>query len=178
MASQTNGVWIFNSTVCSGVDKKSTKAPRHCPLWEEFTWPVHKGPVTRKMFPFDDVMFFQSLKARNHQTPHLHTRSVNSSVINITHMILGHGYVNVYSLFSNVITYPRITLTLHLWIHYTWLLQAATQLLRAIKLPGESVACCQGDKYFFSDLASIAAVENGTAAKLLWWWLQFFSWWR
>ena len=40
--------------------KESVKAPRHCPLWGEFTrWPMnspHKGPITRKMFPFDDVI--------------------------------------------------------------------------------------------------------------------------
>ena len=33
--------------------KENIKAPRHWPLWG----PVpHKGPVTRKMFPFDDVI--------------------------------------------------------------------------------------------------------------------------
>ena len=36
------------------------KALRHWPLWGEFTgnrWiPPHEGPVTRKMFPFDDVI--------------------------------------------------------------------------------------------------------------------------
>ena len=43
--------------------KENIKAPRHWPLWGETTcgryrWPVdspHKGPVTRKVYPFDDV---------------------------------------------------------------------------------------------------------------------------
>ena len=48
--------------------KENIKAPRHWPLCGEFTsdrwiplihrWPVnspHKGPVTRKVFPFDDI---------------------------------------------------------------------------------------------------------------------------
>ena len=35
--------------------KENIKAPRHGPLWGEFT-SSHKGPVTRKMFPFDDVI--------------------------------------------------------------------------------------------------------------------------
>ena len=39
--------------------KENIKAPRHWPLWGEFTvvrWiPPHTGPVRRKMFPFDDV---------------------------------------------------------------------------------------------------------------------------
>ena len=42
--------------------KENIKALRHWPLWGEFFFhrsPVnspHKGPVTRKMFPFDDVI--------------------------------------------------------------------------------------------------------------------------
>ena len=59
MASQMTGLSIVYSSVCSGADKK--KAPRHWPLWGEFTgdrWiPSQiKGQVTRKMFPFDDVI--------------------------------------------------------------------------------------------------------------------------
>ena len=34
--------------------QESIKAPRHRPLWGEFTG--DKGPVTRKMFPSDDVI--------------------------------------------------------------------------------------------------------------------------
>ena len=36
--------------------KENIKAPHHWPLWNKFTgYRLHKGPVTRKMFPFDDV---------------------------------------------------------------------------------------------------------------------------
>ena len=35
--------------------KENIKAPRHWPLCGEFTGP-HKWPVTRKMFPFHDVI--------------------------------------------------------------------------------------------------------------------------
>ena len=61
MASQITGVSIVYSTICSGADKKNIKAPCHWPLWGRgiHRWPVnspHKGPVTRKMFPFDDVI--------------------------------------------------------------------------------------------------------------------------
>ena len=35
---------------------ENIKAPCHWPLWGEFTGDPHKGPVTRKMFPFDDVI--------------------------------------------------------------------------------------------------------------------------
>ena len=60
MASQIIGVSIVYSTVCSGADqrKHQSSAPlafvRGIPQW-----PVnspHKGSVTRKMFPFDDVI--------------------------------------------------------------------------------------------------------------------------
>ena len=37
MASQITGVSGICSTVCSEADKKITKAPRHRPLWGEFT---------------------------------------------------------------------------------------------------------------------------------------------
>ena len=44
--------------------KENIKAPRHWPLWGEFTatrWiprtkGPHKGPVTQKMFPFNDII--------------------------------------------------------------------------------------------------------------------------
>ena len=53
MASQINR--LFKAQI-----KENFKAPRHWPLCVEFTGgPVnspHKGPVTRKMFPFDDVI--------------------------------------------------------------------------------------------------------------------------
>ena len=46
MASQMSGV----ATVCSGV---TGLYERNSPVTDEFP---HKGPVTRKMFPFDDVV--------------------------------------------------------------------------------------------------------------------------
>ena len=51
MAYQITNFTIVYSTVYPGVDQRKIKAPRHWPLCGEFT-----GPVTRKMFPFDDVI--------------------------------------------------------------------------------------------------------------------------
>ena len=51
--SQITGDSIVYSTVCSGADQINIKAPRHWPLWGESP---NKAPVTRKMFPFDDVI--------------------------------------------------------------------------------------------------------------------------
>ena len=44
--------------------KENINAPRLWPLWGEFTghrWIPHKGQVTRKMFPFDDVIMHTAL---------------------------------------------------------------------------------------------------------------------
>ena len=58
MASQITGVSIICSTVCSGADQRKHRSSAslafvkgiHQRPMDSF----HKGPVTRKMFPFDD----------------------------------------------------------------------------------------------------------------------------
>ena len=47
------------STIHSGTDQRNIKAPRHWPLCGEFTGDWYKGPVTLKMFPFDDVIMIE-----------------------------------------------------------------------------------------------------------------------
>ena len=53
-------VAIVKSTVYSGADQwKYQTFASLASVWEIHRWPVnspHKGPVTRKMFPFDDVI--------------------------------------------------------------------------------------------------------------------------
>ena len=62
MASQITSFTIVYLTIYSSQIKGNIKAPCHWPLCGEFTgdrWPVnssHKWPVTRKIFPFDDVI--------------------------------------------------------------------------------------------------------------------------
>ena len=48
MAYQITGVLIVCSTVCSDADQRPVNFP-------------HKGPVTRKIFPFDDVIMYRFL---------------------------------------------------------------------------------------------------------------------
>ena len=60
MASQITGVSIVCSAVCSGADQRKIQSPASLASvrWIH-RWPVdspHKGPVTRKMFPFDDII--------------------------------------------------------------------------------------------------------------------------
>ena len=55
IAIQITGVWIVYSTVCSGADQRK----HQCFTSLAFVRGIHrwhKGPVTRKMFPFDDVI--------------------------------------------------------------------------------------------------------------------------
>ena len=63
MASQITGVSFFFSAACSGADQSKHQSPASLALCER-TPPApggpedspHKGPATRKMFPFDDVI--------------------------------------------------------------------------------------------------------------------------
>ena len=60
MASQITGVSIVYSTVCSGADQRKHQSSASLAFVRGIhRSPVnspHKGPVTRKMFPFDDVI--------------------------------------------------------------------------------------------------------------------------
>ena len=60
MASQITAVTIVYSIVCWGADKKKHQSSASLAFVRGIhRWPVnspHKGPVTRKMFPFDDVI--------------------------------------------------------------------------------------------------------------------------
>ena len=59
MASQITGVSMVCSTVCSGADQRKHQSSASLDfVWGIHRWLLdspHKGPVTRKMFPFDDV---------------------------------------------------------------------------------------------------------------------------
>ena len=64
---------IVYSTVYSGVDQSKHKSPASLAFVREIhRWPVnspHKRPVTRKMFPFDDVIMLRvNVKTMNTNT--------------------------------------------------------------------------------------------------------------
>ena len=60
MASQITSVPEVWSTVCSGADQRKSQSSASLAFVRGIhRWPVdspHKGPVTREMFPFDDVI--------------------------------------------------------------------------------------------------------------------------
>ena len=78
MASQITCISIIYSTVCPGADQRKHLSPvsltfvRHWPFVRGIhRWPVnspHKGPVMRKMFPFDDVFMTQKV-SQYHASP-------------------------------------------------------------------------------------------------------------
>ena len=60
MASQITRLTIVYSSVYSGADQRKHHSPASLPfVWGIHRWPVNsplKGPITRKLFPFDDVI--------------------------------------------------------------------------------------------------------------------------
>ena len=56
MASQNTGSPLFTQPFVQARIKENVKAPRHWPLWGKPVNTPQKGPVTRKIFLFHDVM--------------------------------------------------------------------------------------------------------------------------
>ena len=88
MGSQINSVSIVCSTVCSGADQRKNQSFASLAFVRGIhQWPVnspHKGPVMRKMFPFDDVIMSQGKvrgKSRNLFQPTLWQPWVGQFVI-------------------------------------------------------------------------------------------------
>ena len=73
MESQVTGVPIFCSTVCSGADHKTVQSSASLAFVRGIhRWPVysaHKGPVTRKMFLFNDVIVVNVIKIIRNRYP-------------------------------------------------------------------------------------------------------------
>ena len=70
MASQITGVLTVCSTVCSGADQRTLQSSASLALVRGIhRWPVnspHKGPVTRKMFLFGDVIVVGACHSYTH----------------------------------------------------------------------------------------------------------------
>ena len=66
MTSQVTVVWCFCSTVCSGADERKYQSFASLAFVRKIRrWPVnssHNGPVTWKMFPFDDVIMILGIQ--------------------------------------------------------------------------------------------------------------------
>ena len=91
MASQIIGSSIVCSTVCSCADQVKTSKLRVTGLCE---WkPPHKGPVTRKMFPFDDVIMHLMLTRYTYCViSAYHTEGAADMLVLIWHRCIGNNY--------------------------------------------------------------------------------------
>ena len=69
--SQITSLTIVYSTVYSGTDQRKHQSSASLAFVQEIhRWPVyspHKGPVTWKMFPFDDVIMIMRYKSYQHR---------------------------------------------------------------------------------------------------------------
>ena len=90
IASQITNLTIVYSTVYSGADQSKHQSSASLDfVWGIHQWPVnspHKWPVTRKMFPFDDVIMYPCVLSLNQVTA--------------THLKNGHLRFNLYSLWN------------------------------------------------------------------------------
>ena len=72
IASQITSVSIVYSTFCPGADQRKHQSSVSLALVRGIhRWPVnspHKGPVTRKIVPFDDVIMHEFLQKHSQQT--------------------------------------------------------------------------------------------------------------
>ena len=79
-ASQITNVSIVCSTVCSGADQRKNQISASLAFVRRINrWPVdspHKGPVTRKIFPFDDVI----MRYRSYQPVPKHYKTQTRTV--------------------------------------------------------------------------------------------------
>ena len=80
IASQITSLTIVYSTVYSGADQSKHQSSASLAfMWGIHRGPVnspHKWPVTRKMFPFDDVIMRRLDESDNGETMRLHTREL------------------------------------------------------------------------------------------------------
>ena len=89
IASQITGVSIVYPTVCSGVNQRKYQSSASLAFVREFTADrgLHKGPVTRKFFPFHDVIM----------------------------MCLAHHQIRICVMFLRLPSFKRISIWNHIW---------------------------------------------------------------
>ena len=82
IASQITTLTIVYSTIYSGADQRKDQSPTSLAFVRGIhQGPVnspHKGPVTREMFPFDDVIMFDNPMLRTSKTSVLRLKGINS----------------------------------------------------------------------------------------------------
>ena len=90
MAFQTTGVSIVYSTLCSGAVQRNHQSSASLAFVRGIhPWPVncpHKGPVTRKMLPFDDVIMCRQVMSSHPMNNPLFVVVMNGvNILRFTH---------------------------------------------------------------------------------------------
>ena len=85
MASQITSLTIVCSTIYSGADQRKHQSSASLAFvrWIH-RWPVnspHKWPVTRKMFPFDDVIIFDTTRTGGTEYTFVHLSVLDTCVL-------------------------------------------------------------------------------------------------
>ena len=134
MASQITGVSIVYSIVCSGAHQRKHQSSASLAFVKGIhRWPVnslHKGPVTRKMFPLHDVIIHvSSLRCTGIISVHIQ-KWYYQRYPSITRMYLKKMFLKLHSLFAGV-----DESTHHVWPSDTiWRQRSLVQVM---------LTCCQ-----------------------------------
>ena len=112
MASQITNLTIVHSTVCSRRRSKKTSKPRVTGLCERNS--PHKGPVTRKTFPFDDVIMWWFTFSRPPWSHTCQVSDINCPLIS-NRIVVHSDAIGASSTLLQVHLYYRIN-TWHQWI--------------------------------------------------------------
>ena len=148
MASQIASMSIVCSTVCSGADQRKHQSSASLAFVREIhRWPVdspHKGPVTRKIFPFNDVIIgvagtLSSSKNFGHPRNWEHRYSLIRRCFPCPNTDLLKKYVLYYPCVCTM-RIMQSNIVLHVCsTHVTWTISNATCTGRQNKLWGENV---------------------------------------
>ena len=113
MAYQITGVSIICTTVCSGADQRKHQSSSLLACVRGiYRWPVnspHKGPVPRKIFPFDDVIMIEKTdRGTCAEYFHIQTKIIYSESRFIWITLNVHDFIirsiDAFILYSNILT--------------------------------------------------------------------------
>ena len=109
MASQITNLTIVYSTVYSGTDQRKHQSPASMAFVRGIhRWPVnstHKRPVTRKMFPFDDIWIWISRRGSETQVIEAYISMANAMPTHCSYcsLALNNRYLRQWTGWVNVI---------------------------------------------------------------------------
>ena len=145
IASQITSLTIVYSTVYSGSDQRKHQSSASLAfVWGIHRWPVnspHKGPVTRKKFPFDDVIMRRLIIWPSVSILLIGPLGTNLSQIRI---------IRQFSIFKNM-HFNKSSATL-------WLICSHLNLLNKASFSAYFAARCLPQRLVFVDLAHSAII--------------------